>query len=153
MVSAWRWKYVYFTWLNAAAFCSKVLRRKDFIIGANLKDSSNRMNSGWFSPHSLWDQKWYRAMRESFKIVLMWTAAYQFLWFPPLFNLWTEKNAGLWTPRSKKEQANSEIRKFFEKNQPDMYMWTGIERFDAERFLINGQPTNAPKFFNHTWFQ
>ena len=42
------------------------------------------------------------------------------------------------------------IRTIFEKNQPDMYMWTGIERFDANRFVINGQPTYAPEFFNHT---
>ena len=56
----------------------------------------------------------------------------------------------MWIPRSDAKQVNSKIRNFFEKNQPNMYMWTGIERFDANKFLINGKPIYAPKFFNHT---
>ena len=71
------------------------------------------------------------------------------MFYQQYFESMTEKNASLWIPRFDKDQVNSQIKKFFEKNQPDMYMWTGIERFDAERFLINGQPTYAPKFFNH----
>ena len=65
-------------------------------------------------------------------------------------NLLTERNTSMWIPRSDAKQVHSKIRKFFEENQPNMYMWTGIERFDANKFLINGKPIYAPKFFNHT---
>ena len=61
-----------------------------------------------------------------------------------------ERNASLWIPRPDRRLKNPKIWKFLEENKPDMYMWTGIERFDSERFWINGRPTYAPKFFNHT---
>ena len=44
---------------------------------------------------------------------------------------------------------NPKIWDFFDKNERNKFMWTGIERFDAKRFYINGTPTYAPQWFNH----
>ena len=65
-------------------------------------------------------------------------------------NLRTERNASLWIPMTDRRLNYPKIWDFFEANQPNFYMWTGIERFDENRFWINGQPTYAPSFFNHT---
>ena len=65
-------------------------------------------------------------------------------------NLRTERNASLWIPRTDRRLKDPKIWDFLEANQPNVYMWTGIERFDENRFWIHGQPTYAPSFFNHT---
>ena len=54
------------------------------------------------------------------------------LTFWPLYlNLWTERNASLWIPRTDRRLKDSKMWEFLEENQPNMYMWTGIERFDS----------------------
>ena len=52
-------------------------------------------------------------------------------------------------PRPDRGLDNRKIWEFFDKRDDDMNMWSGIERFDAKRFLINGTPTYAPDLFNH----
>jgi len=137
MVWKYRWKYDYFRWVVAIEFGSKVLRRIRF-----LKETV----SHWCKSEKLL-QGWLGFFQNYTKVYVGYASK---MFWSLLLNLWTERNGSLWIPRSNKKQVNSKIRKIFEKNQPDMYMWTGIERFDANRFVINGQPTYAPEFFNHT---
>ena len=53
-------------------------------------------------------------------------------------------------PRPDRGLDNPKIWEFFDENDVDMFMWTGIDRrFDVNRFYINGVPTYAPLWFNH----
>ena len=53
-------------------------------------------------------------------------------------------------PRPDRGLDNPKIWEFFDGNEVDMYMWTGIDRrFDENRFYINGTPTYAPLWFKH----
>ena len=57
-------------------------------------------------------------------------------------NLWTERNASFWIPRTDKRLKDPKIWDFFQANEPNMYMWTGIERFDETDFgSMDSQPT------------
>ena len=127
MVWEWRWKYAYFKYFVASEIGSKVLPRTDPNIVSKLSAEEN--------------YTWAPCRTSNIGPLHVKTA---------ILNLWTERNASLWIPRPDRRLKNPKIWEFLEENQPDMYMWTGIERFDANRFWINGQPTYAPKFFNHT---
>ena len=53
-------------------------------------------------------------------------------------------------PRPDRGLDNPKIWEFFDENEVDMFMWTGIDRrFDETRFYINGTPTYAPLWFKH----
>ena len=53
-------------------------------------------------------------------------------------------------PRPDRGPENPKIWDFFDQNEVDTFMWTGIDRrYDENRFYINGTPTYAPLLFNH----